>query len=57
MIGVSEFCKQLFMLTESICAIAPFWGVKSVALIFYLTPQTVANVLLDGQFWKNQLPF
>ena len=28
MIGVSEFCKQLFMLTESLCAIAPFWGGK-----------------------------
>ena len=26
MIGVSEFCKQPFMLTESVHAIAPFWG-------------------------------
>ena len=53
MIGVLEFCKQPFMLTESVCAIAPFGGVKSAALTFYLTPQTVANVLLDGQFWKK----
>ena len=45
MIGVSEFCKQPIMLTESVRAIAPFWGgVKSVALTFYLTLQTVANV-------------
>ena len=28
MIGVSEFSKQPFMLTESVHAIAPFWGVK-----------------------------
>ena len=54
MIGVSEFCKHAFMLTESVRAIAPFWGgVKSAALTFYLTPRTVANVLLDGQFWKK----
>ena len=26
MIGVSEFCKHVFMLTESVRAIAPFWG-------------------------------
>ena len=53
MIGVSEFCKQPFMLTESVRAIAPFWGVKSAALMFYLTPRTVANVLLVEQFWKK----
>ena len=57
MIGVSEFCKQLFMLTEYYAQLHRFGGVKSVALTFYLMPQTVANVLLDGQFWKNQLPF
>ena len=29
MIGVSEFCKQPFMRTESVCTIAPFfWGGK-----------------------------
>ena len=42
MIGVSEFCKQPFLHTESVRTIAPFW----------------ANVLLDGQeakkqFWKR----
>ena len=26
MIGVSEFCKQPFMHTESVCTIAPFGG-------------------------------
>ena len=49
MIGVSEFCKQPFLHTESVRTIAPFWGIKSAALTFYSTPQTVANVLLDGQ--------
>ena len=49
MIGVSEFCKQPFLRTESVHTIAPFWGIKSVALTFYSTPRTVANVLLDGQ--------
>ena len=28
MIGVSEFCKQPFVHTESVCTIAPFWGDK-----------------------------
>ena len=28
MIGVSEFCKQPFVRTESVCTIAPFWGDK-----------------------------
>ena len=49
MIGVSEFCKQPFVRTESVCTIAPFWGVKSAALTFFSTLQTVANVLLDAQ--------
>ena len=49
MIGVSEFCKQPFLHTESVCTTAPFWGIKSEVLTFYSTPQTVANVLLDGQ--------
>ena len=47
MIGVSEFCKQPFVRTESVCTIAPFWGIKSAALTFFSTLQTVANVLLD----------
>ena len=46
MIGVSEFCKQPFMRTESLCTIAPFWGVKSAALMFYSTQRTLPNVLL-----------
>ena len=55
MIGVSEFCKQPFMLAESVCAIAPF---LSAALMFYLTLRTLANVLLDRQFWKKDVhPF
>ena len=41
------------MHTESIRKIAPCWGIKSVALTFYTMPQTVAIVLLDGQFWKK----
>ena len=54
MIGVSEFCKQQFLRTESVCTISPFWGIKSAALTFS-TLQTVANVLLDAkkQFWKK----
>ena len=53
MIGVSEFSKQPFMLTEFVRAIAPFWGVKIFGIDFYVTPRTVANVLLDRQFWKK----
>ena len=30
--------------TESVRTIAPFWGVKSAALTFYSTPQTVAKL-------------
>ena len=55
MIGVSEFCKQPFMHTESVCTIAPFGGggVKSAALTFYSMPRTLPKVLLDGKFWKK----
>ena len=50
MTGVSEFCKQPFLHTESICTIAPFWGIKSAMLMFfYSMPRTVANVLPNGQ--------
>ena len=51
MIGVSEFCKQPFRLTESVCAVAPLGGGGKI----YLPPRTVANVLLDGQFWKKDV--
>ena len=47
MIGVSEFCKQPLVRTESICTIAPFWGDKICGVDILL--RTVANVLLDGQ--------
>ena len=39
MIGVSEFCKQPFLPTESVCTIAPFWGDKICGV----------DVLLDAQ--------
>ena len=38
MIGVSEFCKQPFLRTESVCTIAPFWGDKICSIDVLNTP-------------------